>query len=274
MTDILNEKKVGMKMSTVSKSKNNFIFFGALALMLGALWTFCFIEAAVSRPFWFLIECGLFLFIYGLCIFDAPLIVTLVCLVLSCVGRSYLLMNTSGTEKEDYIFPVTYFFAFLFLIEQLYFAKGKGETVFAQILTWVSRTLPIAFTVVIFLFIYDERIEDYHYFIYNIALTVLVGVIYLIIALMKREEEPGKKKKKKNTADSFKPMRLSFALQIIPGAASCLFFILNRTHSTALAHMLPILWLINLIVLYDKGHPMICALFERMRNRIKSGSGR
>lgn len=256
-------------MSTESTTKKSLMTIGALALLFGVFWIFCRIEIYGANPVSFIIDCAIFLFIYGLCLFNIPLIIPFLCLVAVCVGRGYMLSVSAGATEEDFFIPLTYFFALAFFIEQLYYARGKGDTVFAMILSYALRILPFVCVGGI-VYIFDDRIKFYYLFIFNMAMAVIVSLIYLIIAFVNTDDKKGKKGKKKQPENNFGQMKLSFGFAIVPVLASCLFLILNRTNTQNIITVLPVLWLLNIVLLYINKHALVCAFVERVSEKANS----
>ncbi len=258
-------------MSTENTKKNNLTVIGALVLLFGVFWIFCRIELFGANPIPFIIDCVFFIFIYALCLFEIPLIIPLLCLVLGCVGRGYLYMTASGATQEDFLIELTYFFALVFFIEQLYYVRGKGETVFVMILSYTLRFIQLV-CVGGLIYIFDDRIKFYYFFIFNMFMAVAVSIIYLVIAFVKTDEKKSKskKKKQKEPENDYKQMRISFGFSVIPVAASCLFLVLNRANSQNIISVLPMLWLVNIDLLYIKGHPLVCSFVKKVGDKTAS----
>lgn len=261
-----------MSKTLTGKSRN--LTLAALVLFFFMFNVFCKVELAAANLIDFIIESVFFVFIYALTLFNIPLLVPLLLLVAGCVGKGFMYASAAGAEKEDFLFPATYFFAFLFYIEQLYYIRGKGDSLLVKALSWASRLLPLgllAAVIVISLDGFENKIKFYYLYIFNIVITVLVALVYLVIAFHPEKKEKSKKKKK-NAQDSFDrgPLSASFALVFIPLFTSCLLFILGRAHATCLMHVLPLLYILNLILLYWNGHPLINSFVERIREKTAS----
>ena len=181
---------------------------------------------------------------------------------------SFYLLSVAWAEgDEDYLIPLTYFFAFLFYIEQLYIIKC-GDTTLTKVISWISRTAPFVLVGWIFFVSYDEKeLERYYLYLYSIVLSVIVGLVYFVISCIKQKQPVSKKKKKQAVVDEYKFIRPSFALAFVPVFASCLFLILNSTYSECVMYVLPVLWALNLILLCSKGHPLIGLSVDRISDK-------
>ncbi len=245
-----------------SIKRNRLLTICMLALLFASYWVFCRFENGLDGSAALAAEYVFFFVMYSLSLFNIPLIIPFVLLVLGTVGSSVFYAKTIGVNDGEFIIPACWFFALLFYIEQLCFIRGRGETVFAMILTYASRTLPFALAGG-FVYYLDKRIESYYLFIFSIVLSVIVSIVYIVFALAKKEAQKSKKKKKKQSAPDTKQMRISFALAVVPVLAGEAYLVLNRLNAEGLVYLLPMLWLINIVMLYGQGHPLVCGFFGK-----------
>ena len=63
-------------------------------------------------------------------------------------------------------------------------------------------------------------------------------------------------------------MKTVFFFSIVIILGTSLYSLFN--HWIALARTLSVLWLVNLLLLYDQGHPLVCACAERFRQMMTS----
>ena len=262
-------------MSMEKTSKNRLLPIAALAIFFFAVWLFCSIVLPAAESVPFIIECVFFFALYALTLFNVPLFIPLILAILGSTGMVFMYALSPDKAGGEIFFPATYLFTFLFYIEQLCFARGNGDRGAVKLLTLVSRVLPIIFFGAVTVFFIDEleeKLSFYNYYIYNIAAYFLCFIVYLVFAAAKAEKKQSSKKKKQQPADDgFGPMKISFAFTFIPLAASCLLFILSRTYSGCLMYTVPVLWMLNLVLLYINSHPLVCARLDAVRAKIENG---
>lgn len=262
-------------MSMEKTTKNRLLSLAALAMLFFALWTFCIVELTSAQSVPFVIECVFLFVIYALTFFNIPLFIPIIAAILGCVGMGYLYAVSPDRSGGEFFYPATYLFAFFFYVEQLCLARGKGDTGAVRLLSWLSRVLPIIFAgavVAVFADDLKEKLSFYHYYIYYIVAYILAFIVYLVFASAKVETKQSKKKKKQQPAeDGFGPMRISFVFTLVPFAASCFLFILSRTFSGQLIYAVPVLWMLNLVLLYNNAHPLVCARVDGVRAKIENG---
>jgi flagellar basal body-associated protein FliL len=245
-----------------SAKKNRFLTILMLVLLFAAYWVFCRVEVNAASSVIYVAETVLFFLVYSLCLFNIPLIIPLVLMIAGCVGMCFVYADRVGVYDGEYLIPLSYLFVFLFFIEQLSFARGKGNSVPVMILTYASRISPFAFLGVT-VYYFDDRFKSYYLYIYILVLSAIIGIVYLVFALLKKNETKSKKKKRKQASDDTVQMRISFALAAVPILTAPVYLVLNRISVECLLYTVPMLWILNLVLLYGQGHPLVRLFFGK-----------
>ena len=262
-------------MSTVNTNKKRLFTFGALAMLFAVLWIFCAVELSADNRMIFIAESVFFLLIYALTLFNIPLIIPLVCLAAGSVGDAFLNHSVMPERELSIFFPVTYFLTFLFYIEQLYRVRKGEKSVLAGILAWVFRVFAVASLGADVYYIFDHGTKVSWRHAFGIFAFFVIGLIYFIIAFVSTDTAPDYSKKKKKKTFSEKghtAMRISFMFVIVAAAASRMLFIFNW--NDCYSYTVPVLWAVNLILLCESGHPLVCAFNEKIRGKVDSGADR
>jgi len=244
--------------------------------MFFALWVFTLLEIYAPNTVVFAAECVFFLLIYGLTLFDIPLIIPTLFMISGCVAKGIINMQLEGAREMDFLFPVTYLLAFLFYFEQLYRTKCEGKTVMGEILGWSFRVISVALLGFSIYYIIEKGVKVSRSHAYSIFIFAAIGLICLALALLPTEkaQKNKKSKKRKNSRQqeesrmTYAPMRMSFVFVPVCVIGSCLLFI--KIFEYSLVHAVPFLWALNLIMLIRYGHPLLSAHYENLRSKIDS----
>ena len=258
-------------MSTVLKSdKSRILTIIALIGLFFTRWVFCRIELVAQDSYViFIIESILFILIYGLSIFNIPLVIPAFLSLIGCVLIGLLYFLLDGYESKEFLCSFTYFFVLFYYVEQLYYLKNKGDSMFLFVVTLINRFFPFIFAVLAVVFMIDKDISFNINNVYIILIFIIPAVIYYFISRVGAETNKKKKRKsiKKNDNKELQSMRVSFAYSIIPIVFSGVFFALNE--NKYLSHTIPIVWIVNLILLYSMEHALVRGFVSEIQIKLK-----
>lgn len=257
-------------MTALSQKKRSIAAMAALLFLLVTRFLFFRLEldsgVGILR---FSLEGALYLLIYGMCLFELPPVIPGIALLLGCTALGFFYGLSAQSKQMEWLLPLTYFPVFLFFIDQYGMQKQKKPTAFKKLCRGLLWLYPLAFfAVLLFVFFKRRQYADTLPFIYGILLFLAVGGIYGFVAGTKmtvRTQKKTRKAERQKADDLAASAKESFILAMIIIAETGLF--LQVMNNVFLTHMLPFLWIVNLLLLQDQGHPLVCAAFDRFRRK-------
>lgn len=217
----------------------------------------------------FALEGALYLLIYGMCLFELPPVIPGISLLLGCVALGFFYGFSSRAKPMEWLLPLTYFPAFLFFIEQFGVQEQDKKSGFLKICRWLLCIYPVVLLVAL-LYVYFEHPQhaDTLPFIYGMLLFLAVGGIYGFVASTKtatRTQKKTKKTERQKTDNLAVNTKQSFILATVIIVETGLF--LQFMNNVFLTHMLPLLWIVNLLLLREKENALVCTAFARFRQK-------
>ncbi len=246
-------------MKNDGKNKTSVITLIALAFLLFTRWMLFRLEfnARINLPC-FLLECCLFLLLYGLSLFRVPPAVSFLCLAVGCVASGVLYAFTENESDLSFLLPLSYVPVFLFFISQ---SDPDRSSAVTKIATGVMPFYPVLLGgALLYLAISHQEVLEFSLtWVYCLLVHLLISVVY---GWMLRSPIRAQGKNVKRGKDSsVRTVRAAFLFAVVVIPESCLFLLLYR--NSVLVHTVPMLWLVNLLLLHEQGHPLVCASFER-----------
>lgn len=243
----------------LKKQKKQFLIIAALILLFATRWMYWVLEMhgqSASSTGLFIAESLFFTAIYMLAVFRAGKMLMLCCAAAGCIllGVWYRLIGAG----IDFLLPLSALPAFLFLINQLPDKNGK-ETVakISAVLLWVSAAaMAVLFLVSVITHAWQISTKTMYYPI----IGFLIAVVYWVLSQI-HQSKPGRKatKKANKSLNSFGILSLPSALAILMSGL----YLCNEAQILLLQSVL-MLWLVNLLVLYDCGHEQLCYAVRRI----------
>ncbi len=261
--------------------KNCLLTIAALVFLFATRWMYYRLEIDERiNTLCFVAEGVLFIALYGLSLFRAPTIVSALTLSAGCVGLGILHGALDGPESPDsFLSPLAYLPVFVFFLDQVCVQQGKP--VFAKIGECLMYGYPLILLGAIVFALKRNGMDFSLATAHRVLLCVILSVSFGFLARVPVKKESRKKQgqqsrsKKQETDTGERRMRLAFifAIVVIPEAGVLSLLIRQPT----LAHTLPILWIVNLLLLYETGHPLVCSAAARLRGvleRLSKSSNR
>ena len=256
-----------------SPKKKRVLTIFALAFLFVSRWLFYSLEIdTMLNTGVFAAESGFFLLLFGLCIFHAPKIVSLLCLLFGGVGMGVLYTFSKAYGGISVLLPLTYIPVFLFLLNQIEDREDATNKKVSSIWSCIFFVFPLFLLVAVIYAAITEHPEFSSANIYCLVLFALVGLVYVLILrtpvtaqLKKRKNGKKMKAKKDGSVRRIHMVFLFAAVSIVEGGV---FLFLTRRQ--LLGHTLPILWLIDLILLYGEDHALVFSYVLINRRRVNS----
>ena len=255
----------GEEMAVGKTKKNRLLTVFALVFLFAVRWMFYRLELDTQiDTLLFVLEGALFLLVFGLCLFRVPGLISASCLFAGCVALGVYYGVKGDAGRLEFLLPLTYFPALLFLIDQYGAADGEKRSGAANALSFIMQGYPLLYLCVLLYAVIKNRLAFSRENLYSLLLFVLVGVCYVLI-MRSREQTKGKGKKKGKKAENGDGMRTSFLAAVIVMAETGVFFL--ACSQITLSHTVPILWIVDILLLADAGHPPVCAFFAAARQK-------
>ena len=249
-------------MSSSASKSNKFKILLAILLTLFASWMYCVLHyGAWFQPLCFAAEGLLFLFIYGMELFQVPKGISLAALCVGCAALGCMHGFIGNTSPIDCFLPLTYLPLFLFLLDQNAMAAGaEASPLTARVLHLLQGVCSAALLCLIVYCIVKQQTSLFNssqsaFYLFAFA---CIGVLYAMILCV-----PKKSKAKRKKAKNDKPALnagFSFVSAVIVIAETVVFLLL--TEQLLLAQTLPLLWIVNLLLLRSQEHPLVCEFFD------------
>ena len=219
--------------TTDSKNRNNTLSLLALALLFFTRFIMFYRApfAELLNPF-FIGECVLFFVVFALCIFSAPIDVQRIPALAGCAAISVFYAVSPNKTAGDVLYPLMYLGVFLFLIRQRDLDKPEESSLFTEIWKWLYYAYP---AVLLLAFIYSANKNKTGFNLYVFVTFLLTAAIFVAIII-----------KKKRDFQSVIPYAIAAVSIILSGL-----FMLTKTN-VFLTHTVPLLWLVDLLIIYDK----------------------
>ena len=246
-------------MSETKKTGNKILILAALVLLFFTRWAFYRLELAITlNAVVFVSECVFFVVLYGMVVFGLRPIYMLLFLLLGSGGLSCLYVFSEGASKGDMFLPLTYFPVFFFLIDQNCLQSDKKNSSFETIRNVVMHIYLWGLAALSIWYAFFDRDTERKFSVFSLVIFVFVGLLYCLIM----QVQP--KSKKRTKVQSIKRMRFVFLFAVASMAETFVFLLL--TGNTALIHTVPLMWLVNILLLYFKDHPLVGGFGERFSN--------
>ena len=249
-------------MSSSASKSNNFKILAAILLTLFSSWMYFFLHYGKgSSTLCFAAEGLLFLFIYGMELFQVPKGISLAALCAGCAALSCMHGFVGSTSPVECFLPLTYLPVFLFLVDQNPTAASANVSpLTTRALQLLQGVCPAALFGLIVYCIVKQQTSLFNssqsaFYLFAFA---CIGVLHAMILCV-----PKKSKAKRKKAKNDKPALnagFSFVSAVIVIAETAVFLLL--TEQLLLAQTLPLLWIVNLLLLRSQEHPLVCEFFD------------
>lgn len=227
-----------------------------------------------GRVIWihYLVECIVFSVSYTLCF---SLVSKLIQALFLLVGTAGLvsLYGVNSLDKTSAFLPLLYFPVFIFLIYISFNEKQKISNAFRA--RWIGfMWIYLVSVPVIAFFVITEKLKTGRFSAYGTVLFLLVCGLYSLILCYSRKSDKkatkrrvkGERKINKQPYSVVNKSMFGFVFAVISMIESCI--CLQLMEDDYLTHIIPLLWIIDLIVLYSQQQPAVFAFFKEVNKRI------
>ena len=258
---------------TINNSiKNKVLTILALILFLFTRWVFLLIEINAAVDTVYYIAEGIFIvLVYSISLFNIPKIINGAVTIFGCAGLCIYSFCLDGAVTVKTFYPLTLLPVFLFYISQ-YKSKSEGNSRVGVIWKVLMAGYMIGFPAIIGYVIFQGMIESGKISAFAIFIFVAVMLVYNFVMIQLRAKKSRRNKSKnkkynmsrqneKSTNDRW--MSFGFLFAVISLLETGVFLVMVKDDT--MVHIVPLLWIINLLFLYDQGHPAVCRSAEISR---------
>ena len=247
-------------MKTNREMKKRILTIAALVLLLSTRWMFYRLELEpwIITPL-FVAAALFFVLIYGLWLFRVPPALTLAAAAAGCAGLCVLHGTYGAQQTPDLLQPVAFLPPFLFLIEQATAPKtGKTVSTFASFMEYAC----VAVLLVLAGFALTKNTPSFtSELAFALFLPITVAAVFALIMRTPIKKQ-NKKIKEAGNLPSRRRIRSSFVRAIAAILCGGVFFAVKESYSSA--YTLSILWITDLLLLFDAEHPSVISFADRI----------
>lgn len=238
-----------------------------LLLLFFSHWMYYHAETGItSTDFFIVAEFCIFFVFYEMAVLRLSPLWQVMWVILCVLPLSYYYYRMQFEYQSDYFIPMTYLSVFLFYTSQYIFLITKKYELLSSILLILLHIFPVIYLGVIIYMVSVKRNSWETFFSagvnYSTIIFLLIFILYLVIFVLGNSSV--KKRKQKDHKEILYRDSILFALVTIIET-----MILARFYTaTTIKHTVPLLWILNLSILYYQGNPHICKFVARMRSKI------
>ncbi len=255
-----------------SIKKKQWLTVVVLILFFVTRWIFLKVETGAGDTLIvFIPEAIIIIALYGLSVFECDKFISAIILVFGSGMMCFLYGYTNDNDPTKTLLPLIYLPVLLFFINQSQEKNEEKGRLILKIIDVLPRAYVVGFPCVVMILFIKLGSFTFNFSIYTIVVFFLVALLYSMIMLSSVTIKSNRDKKgKRKTSNKFETqrMRTHFLLGIIAIIETAFYLLLCKDEKSI--HIIPLLWIINIIFLYDQGHVLVCAFFERLNKKVKA----
>ena len=207
----------------------------------------------------------LYLFVfYAMLVLALPSALLIVWMAFGCAGLCFYYGLFSDSPDQSWLLP-------LFFLSALVFCLSAGETeknhrLSSALLSALMNLCPWMNAVVAGYLLITGKANMYFSSrcIFGVVALLVIGGLYLVILRVSAKIENGAKR----MAQSLRQCRIPFVFAAICiGESVFLAFIFP---GVTFSNTMPLLWILDLFILYDQKNPLVCAFVSRFKKRLNA----
>ena len=245
--------------------ENRLLFLGALFLLFATHWMFYKMDLGVATNDVILIaEFSCFFVFYALLLFPVSAFISGTWAFCGCIGIGVMYYYIDTSESLHFLYPMSYFPALLFM-NRLNNSKNKRGFGISTLQSLMMHFYPWVYLGGLLYAAISGAWKREAFFssdlLFGIVIMLLLCIVYLILMRIPVNKLSAEESKNHTVSD----LRSSFLFAVFTMTETIAFLCIFD--NVSLFHTVPLLWILNLIFLFDQRNSMVLSLAARLKTK-------